>query len=34
SPFDWYENLKSSQELLRKKWKDSFPIIATSTGIL
>lgn len=31
---DWHEKLKSSQELLREKWKDSFPIIATTTGIL
>lgn len=31
---DWYENLKSDQELLRKKWKDTFPIIATTTGVL
>ncbi len=31
---DWYQNLKSNQELLREKWKDSFPIIATTTGVL
>ncbi|GAH81928.1 unnamed protein product [marine sediment metagenome] len=31
---DWYKNLKSNQELLRKKWKDSFSIIATTTGVL
>ncbi len=30
---EWYENLKSNQELLRKKWKDSFPVIATTTGV-
>jgi len=31
---DWYENLKSNQELLSNKWKDSFPIIVTTTGVL
>lgn len=31
---NWYENLKSNQELIKKKWKDSFPVITTTTGVL
>jgi len=31
---NWVPELQKARNLLKKKWKDSFPVIATTTGVL